>query len=94
MSSAPKRPLVKGPLQPPQSQSKSTSYAQRPTSKNEVFITSGKEQPTPVIEFNSQATPQPFLDLTIIPKRIQAEKQHRAEQDKKTQASASSQSRH
>ncbi|KAF8865192.1 hypothetical protein BDZ45DRAFT_736300 [Acephala macrosclerotiorum] len=93
MASTPKRPLVKGPLQPPQPQPNSQSYTQKPASKNEVLITKGKERSIPVIEFNSRAVPQPFLDPSIIQQRIQAEKQWKAEQERKNKLEESSQSR-
>jgi hypothetical protein len=35
-----------------------------------------------VVEFSSQAVPQPFLDPSIIQRRIQADKQWKLEQEK------------
>jgi hypothetical protein len=40
-----------------------------------------------VIEFSFQ-TPKPFLDLSIVQRRIQAEKQWKVEQDKKRKEEA------
>jgi hypothetical protein len=36
----------------------------------------------PVVEFSSQAVPQPFLDPSVIQRRIQIEKQRKAEEEK------------
>lgn len=36
-----------------------------------------------MVEFNSRAVPQPFLDPTMLQKRIQAEKEWNLEQEKK-----------
>ncbi|CZR55396.1 uncharacterized protein PAC_05283 [Phialocephala subalpina] len=93
MASTPKRPLVKGPLQPPQPQLNSKSYTQKPASKEEVFTTSGKEKSISVVEFNSRAVEQPFLDPSIMQKRIEAEKQWKAEQEKSSKAEGNSQGR-
>jgi hypothetical protein len=41
---APKRELVKGPLRPPQPQPRSQSYTQKPASKDEVSVRTGKER--------------------------------------------------
>ncbi|KAE8450718.1 hypothetical protein EG329_006063 [Mollisiaceae sp. DMI_Dod_QoI] len=92
MASESKRPLVKGPLLPPQSQSHSLSYTQKPASKNEVLVAKGKKKIVPVAEFNSRAVPQPFLDPSIIQKRIQAEKQWKEGQERRGKLEESSRS--
>ena len=45
-----------------------------------------------VAEFSSAAVPQPFLDPSIIQRRIQAEKQWKAEQERKSEQTEESSS--
>jgi hypothetical protein len=97
---APKRELIKGPLRPPQPQPRNQSYTQKPASKDEISVRTGKEKEIPgksilfacsnsqltrpsAVEFSSQI-PKPFLDPSIIQRRIQADKQWKAEQAKKS----------
>ena len=100
---APKRELIKGPLRLPEPQLRATSYTQKPASKDEVSVRTGKEPQIPgmyvrfyvrtlahsalVIEFSFQ-TPKPFLDPSIIQRRIQADKQWKTEQEKKRKQDA------
>ncbi|PMD61469.1 uncharacterized protein K444DRAFT_371198 [Hyaloscypha bicolor E] len=84
---APKRELLKGPVCLPEPQLRATSYTQKPASKDEVSVRTGKEPDIPVIEFSFQ-TPKPFLDPSIIQRRVQAEKQWKAEQEKKQKSEA------
>ncbi|PMD20896.1 hypothetical protein NA56DRAFT_704133 [Hyaloscypha hepaticicola] len=79
---APKKELLKGPLRPPEAQLRPTSYTQKPASKNEVSVRTGKEAKISVTEFSFQ-TPKPFLDPSILQRRIQAGNQWKAEQEKK-----------
>ena len=95
---APKKELLKGPLRPPEAQLRPTSYTQKPASKNEVSVRTGKEAEisgrrrhshvcilsysAAVTEFSFQ-TPKPFLDPSILQRRIQAGTQWKAEQEKK-----------
>jgi hypothetical protein len=44
---APKRELIKGPLRPPQPQPRNQSYTQKPASKDEVSVRTGKEPQIP-----------------------------------------------
>jgi len=80
---APRRELIKGPLRPPQPQPRNQSYTQKPASKDEVSVRTGKEKEIPVVEFSSQI-PMPFLDPSIIQRRIQVDKHWKAEQVKKS----------
>lgn len=97
-SMAPKRKLLRGLLRPPQPQLRTSSYTQKPASKNEVSVRTEKEPDIPgkcihlhvcvltnssrVIEFSFQPS-KPFLDPSIVERRIQAEKQWKVAQDKK-----------
>lgn len=49
--------------------------------------------PEVVVEFNSRAVEQPFLDPSIMQKRIEAEKQWKAEQEKSSKAEGNPQGR-
>ena len=95
---------MKGPLRPPEPQLRSTSYTQKPASKDEVSVRTGREPDIPgkscsshacilptyssrVVEFSFQ-TPKPFLDPSIIQRRVQAEKEWKANQEKKRKQEA------
>ena len=99
----PKRQLFKGRLRRSEPPLQSPSYTQKPASKDEVSVRTGKKPEIPgkctcayvcilshyntVIEFSFQ-TPKPFLDPSIIGQRIQMEKQWAAQQEKKAHSEA------
>ncbi|KAI9648797.1 hypothetical protein NHQ30_003437 [Ciborinia camelliae] len=78
-----KRPLIKGSPRPPLSNPSATalSYTQPTRSRNEVSVgTRGGD--IKVVEFNGSAYPQPFLDPSIMQKRLQVEREWKAEQER------------
>ncbi|KAG9235586.1 hypothetical protein BJ875DRAFT_266712 [Amylocarpus encephaloides] len=76
--------LKKGSPRPPQPQPGPRSYTQGRASKAEVTIKRGNEKGNPITatEFSSQIVPQPFLDPSIMERRIAAEKQWAADKEK------------
>ncbi|KAG0651860.1 hypothetical protein D0Z07_0808 [Hyphodiscus hymeniophilus] len=87
------RELIKGPLRPPPRETNALSYTQAPASKDMISVRNGKEKAIKVTEFSSRAVPQPFLDPSIVQRRLQADKQWNIDQARKSkqeQAAASS----
>lgn len=88
---AARRELFKGPIRPLKPQPTKLSYTQAPASKGEIWVKRGKLKEVPgkiisldqftrlitilVTEFSSQAFRAPFLDPSVVQKRLQAEKQ-------------------
>ncbi|PSS08697.1 hypothetical protein M430DRAFT_22927 [Amorphotheca resinae ATCC 22711] len=91
MASKSKRELIQGPLRPPRPTPLSLSYSQPPASKSEVSVRN-KEASVPVVEFSSRAVPQPFLDPSIIQRRIQAAKQQEIDHERRSKLGGSSSS--
>jgi hypothetical protein len=89
---APRHELIKGPLRPPKPDLLKVSYTQPPASKDEVSVKVWNKGKIPgesefannlsAVEFPSQAVPQPFLDPSIIQRRIQLDKQRKAEAER------------
>ncbi|RDL33231.1 uncharacterized protein BP5553_08670 [Venustampulla echinocandica] len=97
MTSPPKRELLKKtPLRPPQLHRTTSAYTQPRASADEVSVGKGKEngkgKQLPVVEFTSQEPPQPFLDPSIIQRRIQYAKQYEIDQRKQMEQQAPSSS--
>ncbi|PQE29908.1 hypothetical protein CJF32_00000571 [Rutstroemia sp. NJR-2017a WRK4] len=81
-----KRPLLKGSLRPPKVNPSNLSYTQPPASRDELSIgAQGKN--VKVVEFNSSAIPQPFLDPSIVQKRAQMDREWQLRQEKTARAS-------
>ncbi|KAH7319476.1 hypothetical protein BKA65DRAFT_556897 [Rhexocercosporidium sp. MPI-PUGE-AT-0058] len=91
MASESKRPLYKGPLLPPKREAWTQSYTVNAVSEDQIRVKSGKGDRFPVIEFRSGDVPMPFLDPTIIPRRVQEEKEWNAKQERDKKVESSSQ---
>ncbi|KAF7856944.1 hypothetical protein EAF04_009704 [Stromatinia cepivora] len=76
-----KRPLVKGPPRPPQSNPLTMSYNQPARLRSEVSICARGDS-IKVVEFNGFATPQPFLDPSIMQKRAQLEREWKVNEER------------
>ncbi|CAD6441882.1 c92fb853-3db9-454d-8703-68e1ef7e0024 [Sclerotinia trifoliorum] len=74
------RPLIKGPPRPPRSNPLTLSYSQPARSRNEVSVCARGDS-IKVVEFNGLATPQPFLDPSIMQKRAQLEREWKVNQE-------------
>ncbi|EPE24591.1 hypothetical protein GLAREA_08443 [Glarea lozoyensis ATCC 20868] len=84
-----KRPLLqKTPLSAPKPKAIGASYVQERASNSEVTVVRGKAMKLTPVEWSSQEIPKPFLDPTIIQRRIAAEKQWKQENDKNTRQQA------
>ncbi|TGO48697.1 hypothetical protein BCON_0232g00050 [Botryotinia convoluta] len=77
-----KRPLLKGPPRLPRSNPSALSYTEPPRLRNEIIRT--KSDSVRVMEFNGFAIPQPFLDPSIMQKKVQLERERKLEQEKST----------
>ncbi|KAG9241516.1 hypothetical protein BJ878DRAFT_570097 [Calycina marina] len=87
MASDSSRKLFTGSIRPPNPKPVlgTRSYTQKRISKNDISIVEsdakiGKKRR---MEFSSQAVPMPFLDPSIMLRRLQAEHKRKAEQDRK-----------
>ncbi|CZS95540.1 uncharacterized protein RAG0_12333 [Rhynchosporium agropyri] len=77
-----KRPLYKSPLLPPKHQPWSESYTVDSASKDELARKVVNTSKIPVIEFKSGDVPMPFLDPSIISRRIQEAKDMETKPDR------------
>ncbi|KAJ8066411.1 hypothetical protein OCU04_005472 [Sclerotinia nivalis] len=76
-----KHSLIKGPPHPPRSNPLTLSYTQPARSRNEVSVRARGDS-IQVVEFNGFATPQPFLDPSIMQKRAQLEREWKVNQER------------
>ncbi|APA09761.1 predicted protein [Sclerotinia sclerotiorum 1980 UF-70] len=76
-----KRPLIKGPPCPPRSNPLTLSYSQPARPRNEVSVCARGDS-IKVVEFNGFATPQPFLNPSIMQKKAQLEREWKVNQER------------
>ncbi|KIM97866.1 hypothetical protein OIDMADRAFT_20274 [Oidiodendron maius Zn] len=69
----PIRDFSRRPLRPPTSNHSAISYAEAPESRGETFVRNSMGKVIRVVEFSSQAVPQPFLDPSVIQRRVKTD---------------------